>query len=211
MRKRIVKQLIDSRLVVIIRVKDPDEIPAIVDCMVEGAVKVVEITSNTPGWTDAIARTQRDHPGLLVGAGTITCEDLADQAVRAGARFLVTPNTKPAVVTRAHQHDVPVVMGAMTPSEVAEASEAGADIIKLFPASTLGVDYLRSLAGGPFLDTTFFAVGGIDEHNIEQWMKNGAAGVGIGGSLANPVPTTADAERLIGRIRRITAYLEDLD
>lgn len=210
MRKLILDQLLKSRLVVIIRVEDPDDIAPIADCLVEGGVRVLEITSNTPGWEDAVGRVQRDHPDLLVGAGTITSVELAKQAIVAGARFLVTPNTRPDVVELAHRHELPVVMGAMTPTEVAEATEANADVVKLFPAGSLGVDYLKSLARGPFLDTVFFAVGGVDEHNISDWMENGAAGVGIGGSLANPVPTRADAERLVARIEQITRYLDSL-
>lgn len=210
MRKQVLDQLLKSRLVVIIRVEDPGDIPAIVDCLVEGGVWVLEVTSNTPGWENAVARVQQDHPDLLVGAGTITTVELAKKAIAAGARFLVTPNTRPELVALAHHHEVPVVMGAMTPTEVADAMEAKADVVKLFPAGSLGVGYLKSLARGPFLDTIFFAVGGVDEHNISEWMENGAAGVGIGGSLANPVPTRADAERLLARIRQITSYLESM-
>ena len=211
MKDRVVRKLLDERLVVIIRVADPDEIAPIVQCLVLGGAAAIEITSNTPGWADAVARTRRDHPDLLVGAGTITSPGLAEQALAAGAQFLVTPNTRPGVVSFAHEQDIPVIMGAMTPSEVVEAVEAGADIVKLFPAGALGPDYLRALAGGPFLDTAFFAVGGIDEHNLEKWMSCGAAGVGIGGSLAAPVPTKAEAEALTARIRQIADFLKSKD
>lgn len=207
MRKLILDELLKERLVVIIRVQDPADIPPIVDCLADGGVKVVEVTSNTPGWEDAVEQVQRDHPGLLVGAGTITSPDLAKRAIVAGARFLVTPNTRPEIVKLAHRYEIPVVMGAMTPTEVADAAEAGADIIKLFPAGTLGTAYLKALSKGPFLDTRFFAVGGVDENNLAEWMEAGAAGVGIGGSLANPVPTQADAENLVKRIRLITTFL----
>lgn len=211
MRERTVKRMLDHRLVVIIRVAGPDDIPPIVACLVGGGAEVIEITSNTPGWKHAVAQMRREHPDLLFGAGTITSTTLAEEAIAAGAQFLVTPNTRPEVVEFAHRHGVPVVMGAMTPTEVADAVDANADIVKLFPASTLGPGHLKSLAAGPFLDTVFFAVGGVDEHNLPQWIENGAAGVGIGGSLAAPVPTAEDAKLLAARIRRITDFLASVE
>ena len=208
MKDQVVNKLVAGRLVVIIRVTDPAEIPAIVECLVDGGAQAIEITSNTPGWQTAVQQLRDDYPQLLIGAGTITSPALAEQAIAAGAQFLVTPNTRPAVVSCAHQHGVPVIMGAMTPSEVVEAMEANADIIKLFPAGALGPAYLKTLAHGPYLDTVFFAVGGVDEHNLEQWIDSGAAGVGIGGSLAAPVPTPADANILRERIRKIVQTLK---
>lgn len=210
MKNQIVKKLLEERVVVIIRVTDPTQVPPIVNCLVDGGIKVIEITSNTPGCMSAVKQLRSDYPRLLIGAGTITSTELAEEALAAGAQFLVTPNTRPDVVSCAHRRDVPVIMGAMTPSEVVEAMEARADIVKLFPAGALGPEYLKALAGGPFLDTVFFAVGGIDEHNLEQWMNSGAAGVGIGGSLASPVTTEAEAERLTGRIRMIVNLLHKL-
>lgn len=207
MKKQILKKLLDDRLVAIIRVEDPGEIGRIVECLVEGGVESIEITSNTPGYLGAISTLREEYPQLLIGAGTITSPVLAEESVKAGAQFLVTPNTHAAVVSTAHAHGVPVIMGAMTPTEVVEAQEAKADIIKLFPAGALGPDYLKSLAGGPFLGTAFFAVGGVDEHNVEKWMKSGAAGVGVGGSLARPVSSPSEAEKLIERVQTLVQRL----
>lgn len=207
MRQQTVQRMRDHKLVVIIRVEDPLDIPPIVTCMVESGVEAIEITSNTPGWQEAVSAMRRTYPDLLFGAGTILDVELAEKAIAAGAQFLVTPNTNADVVAYAHRHEVPVVMGAMTPTEVAEAMNAGADIVKLFPAGTLGAAYLKSLARGPYLDTVFFAVGGVDEHNLENWMESGAAGVGIGGSLAAPVPTEADAASLKKRVSLIRKTL----
>ena len=208
MKDKIAQKLIEQRLVAIIRVSDSSEIPGIVRCLIAGGVCAVEITSNTRGWQESIAGLRRKYPDLLIGAGTITSVNLADEAAAAGAQFLVTPNTRAEVVTRAHGHGLPVIMGAMTPSEIVEATEAGADIIKLFPAAALGPAFLKALAGGPFRDTVFFAVGGIDEHNLGTWMNSGAAGVGIGGSLAASVVTQTDAERLIERVSLIVHQLK---
>ena len=210
MKDRTLEKLLEERVVVIIRVADPKDIPPIVACLVEGGIQAIEITSNTPGCMAAVTRLRKDHPELLIGAGTITSTQLAEQAIAAGAQFLVTPNTRAEVVSCAHSHGVPVIMGAMTPSEVVEATEAGADIVKLFPAGALGPDYLKALAGGPFLDTVFFAVGGVDENNVEQWMNAGARGVGVGGSLAAPVSGERDAARLTERVKLLINNLNNI-
>ncbi|WP_084004967.1 bifunctional 4-hydroxy-2-oxoglutarate aldolase/2-dehydro-3-deoxy-phosphogluconate aldolase [Gilvimarinus polysaccharolyticus] len=207
-RAKVLSILLREKLVVIIRLTDPEDADAIVTALIAGGVKAIEITSNTPGYAKKISQLRADHPDLLIGAGTITSEALADEAVTAGAQFLVTPNTCSQTVKRAHQLDVPVVMGAMTPTDVVQASNAGADIIKLFPSGELGPAYLKSLAHGPFLHTPFFPVGSVDEHNIRQWMDAGACGVGVGGRLATPVTNPAEADALTQKAAGIIADLK---
>tara|TARA_R110001583_G_scaffold1520_1_gene11807 strand:+ start:10673 stop:11353 length:681 start_codon:yes stop_codon:yes gene_type:complete len=208
MREAIRQRLIREKLIVIIRVIDPQDIAPIIKCMFDAGVGAVEITSNTPGYQEAIAQARIAYPDMLVGAGTITEPCLVAEAVRAGAQFLVTPNTSAELVQCAHNANVPVVMGALTPTDVVVANRANADIVKLFPAGSMGCDYLKSLASGPFLDTTFFPVGGIDEHNFEQWMQSGAAGIGIGGALASPVHSDEDAHALTAKVRLIVNILK---
>ncbi|ABG41156.1 2-keto-3-deoxy-phosphogluconate aldolase [Paraglaciecola sp. T6c] len=203
------QRLITEKLVVIIRVKDPMDIPPIIACMHDAGVGAVEITSNTPGYQNAITQARARYPNMLVGAGTITDVALVDEAIKAGAQFLVTPNTSIEVVQRAHKLNVPVVMGALTPTDVVNATQAKADIVKLFPAGAMGPGYLKDLAKGPFLDTIFFPVGGINEHNFETWMQSGATGIGIGGALASPVKNEKEAHALTAKVRAIVATLEN--
>lgn len=208
-REAVRQQLLQEKLVVIIRLKNPDDANAIVGALIKGGVKAIEITSNTPGYGEKIAELRELHPRLLIGAGTITTPELARQAIGRGAQFLVTPNTCEETLKAAHQLDVPVVMGAMTPTDVVRASNAGADIIKLFPSGELGPGYLASLARGPFLNTPFFPVGSVDEHNVRQWMDAGACGVGIGGRLAAPIANQAEADALAEKVAGIIADLQD--
>ncbi|WP_041522691.1 bifunctional 4-hydroxy-2-oxoglutarate aldolase/2-dehydro-3-deoxy-phosphogluconate aldolase [Gilvimarinus agarilyticus] len=208
-REQALSILLREKLVVIIRLTKPEDADAIVAALLGGGVKAVEITSNTPGYAQKISQLRKKHPELLIGAGTITSVALADEAVAAGAQFLVTPNTCRQLVKRAHQLDVPAVMGAMTPTDVVQATAAGADIVKLFPSGELGPGYLTSLARGPFIGTPFFPVGGVDEHNARQWMEAGACGVGVGGRLAAPVSSPADAEALTQKAARIVADLKN--
>ena len=208
-RESIRQRLINEKLVVIIRVTDPADIPPIIACMYDAGVGAVEITSNTPGYQNAITQARAHYPNMLVGAGTITDIALVDEATKAGAQFLVTPNTSADVVRHAHSLQVPVVMGALTPTDVVNATQAKADIVKLFPAGAMGTGYLKDLAKGPFLNTTFFPVGGINEHNFEQWMQSGAAGIGIGGALASPVKNEEEANALTAKVRAIVVTLKN--
>lgn len=201
----ILKRITDSGVVVIIRAKSADDVDGIVSYLVEGGITALEITANTPDYTGAIAKMRKTYPNLLIGAGTITGTGLVDEAVAAGAQFIVTPNTKAAVVARAHEHDIPVLMGAMTPTEVVTAEEAGADVVKLFPSGNLGPAYLKSLAKGPFLNTPFFAVGGVDEKNIANWIAAGAAGVGVGGSLVTVVNSVEERSEIVKRVKTLVS------
>ena len=155
-----------------------------IDVIVSGGIAILEITTNTPGFAEEIKRARHRHPGALIGAGTVINVDLAKQAIAHGAQFLVTPNTNREVAEICKTNGVPLVMGAMTPTEVADALAFGADIVKLFPAGELGITYFKSLKG-PFDTVPFFAVGGIDEDNISDWFKAGVDGVGLGSCLVN--------------------------
>ncbi|MER2492737.1 bifunctional 4-hydroxy-2-oxoglutarate aldolase/2-dehydro-3-deoxy-phosphogluconate aldolase [Catenovulum sediminis] len=206
----ILNKINQHKLVVIIRVESPELINNIVECMIEAGVAVLEITSNTPGYAEKITELRAKYPELIIGAGTIIDGQIALQAIEAGAQFLVTPNTSKEVASIANQHELPVLMGAFTPTDVVEAKKAGADIVKLFPAEPIGCKYLASLAKGPFLDIPFFPVGGIDEYNFIEWMQSGAKGIGIGGSLAKPVFSNQDKQELIKRVSKIVNTLKVL-
>ena len=200
-------KIIAQRLVFIIRLEDPNDILPIVDCLTFAGVEIVEVTSNTPNYEHCISQINQHYPDLLVGAGTITNQELAEQAIEAGAEFLVTPNTEKSIVDYAHKYNVPVMMGAYTPSEVVTAVKAQADVIKLFPA---GTQYLESLAKGPFLNVPFFAVGGVNEINFKEYFHAGAQGIGVGGSLAAPVKNKEERRRLIERVNKLVTQLKEL-
>ncbi|MCM2680195.1 bifunctional 4-hydroxy-2-oxoglutarate aldolase/2-dehydro-3-deoxy-phosphogluconate aldolase [Echinimonas agarilytica] len=207
MRQHRLGRILEEKLVMIIRVKNPDDIDAIVECFDLAGVRVLEITSNTPKYCDAIRRLKKAYPHLLIGAGTVTNASLAHEAIEAGAEFLVTPNTSEEIVSVAHQHEVPVLMGAFSPTEIVTAVEAGADIVKLFPAGSLGTEYLESLAKGPLNDVIFMPVGGVSDDNFKSWFDAGGKGVGIGGSLAQPVRSEEQKQALVQRLKAVVEQL----
>ncbi|MEA1786253.1 bifunctional 4-hydroxy-2-oxoglutarate aldolase/2-dehydro-3-deoxy-phosphogluconate aldolase [Arenibacter sp. GZD96] len=182
MRTAIVTRITQAKLIGIIRLSDRAKIEGILHTLFHAGIKVLEITSNTPQYAEEITKARKRLPDALIGAGTIINEDMAREAIQSGAQFLVSPNVNLNVILAAHQANIPVLTGALTPTEIATALIYKADIIKLFPAGTMGINYLK-LIKGPFDTVPFFAVGGISDHNAAEWLNAGAAGIGIGGAL----------------------------
>lgn len=147
-------------------------------------LEAIEVTINTPDAEGIVARCRSSvRAGKWLGMGTIRNLAEAERAVTAGAMFLVTPNYDPQVIEYARSAQVPVVAGALTPSEVYGAWAAGADLIKVFPCGSLGgPGYIRELRG-PFDHIPLVAVGGVTRENLPEYLAVGAAGVGVGASL----------------------------
>jgi 2-dehydro-3-deoxyphosphogluconate aldolase/(4S)-4-hydroxy-2-oxoglutarate aldolase len=164
----------------------------------EAGMEVLEITLTTP---DAVAliRELSGEPGLLVGAGTVPDERAADACLAAGAKFLVTPWLDPAVVAAARAAGACAMPGAMTPTEIRAAIAAGADVVKIFPAGSVGgpghVKALRAV----FPDVAFCPTGGVDAGNTPAYLAAGAAFVGIGGKLVDEARIAAGDKAAIIR------------
>ncbi|GAB5379487.1 MAG: bifunctional 4-hydroxy-2-oxoglutarate aldolase/2-dehydro-3-deoxy-phosphogluconate aldolase [Aliiglaciecola sp.] len=206
-RAKIMAQIESEKLVAIVRAKRENTVDNTVSCLVEGGVRVLEITSNTPGYCRQISLLRDSFPDVLVGAGTIIDGERARAAIDAGAQYLVTPNVSSKVVATAHKHNIPVLMGALTPTEIANALHCQADAIKLFPAGDMGIEYCKSLLG-PYEDMPLFAVGGIHFENVLEWLEIGISGVGIGNALTAPVTNKAEAKRLADMARQLVQRIE---
>lgn len=205
-RKTTAKKIADSQLVAIIRLSNAEEVADVIHCLVKGGVTTLEVTANTPGYCDAITQARSKYPDILIGAGTITNTQRAEQAIKAGAQFIVTPNTAPSVVDVAHHHGLPVLMGALTPTDIAQAIELGADFIKIFPAGSFGIKYFKDIQG-PFSDVPLMPVGGVNINNIGDWFAAGAIGVGVGNDLTKAVHTEKDKQDLVSHVRKYISQL----
>jgi 2-dehydro-3-deoxyphosphogluconate aldolase/(4S)-4-hydroxy-2-oxoglutarate aldolase len=182
MRTAIVTRIEQAKVIAIIRLQNSSSMEELLLTLYQAGIRVLEITSNTPNYCAEITKARILFPEMLIGAGTILYAPMAQAAIDAGAQFLVSPNVNPAVIATAHKADIPILTGALTPTEIATALEYKADIIKLFPAGSLGISYFKQLQG-PFDTVKFFAVGGINATNAAEWLQAGACGVGIGGAL----------------------------
>ena len=153
------------------------------DAAFQGGLQAIEVTLNTPQAEAMIAAQRPRVPhGKLLGMGTVCNLEMARRAVDAGAMFLVTPNTDEKVIGFAAAHNVPIVAGAFTPTEVYTAWAGGADMIKVFPCTQMGPGYIRDLLG-PLDNVPLVAVGGVTRENTGDYLRAGARAVGVGSSL----------------------------
>jgi 2-dehydro-3-deoxyphosphogluconate aldolase/(4S)-4-hydroxy-2-oxoglutarate aldolase len=171
-------------IIPVIRAPSADAAVAVVEALLEAGLRVAEITMTVPNAIDAIASVTKRFAGkVLVGAGTVTDAQTARRAIDAGANFIVSPCLVAEVVDAAHHADIAVLPGALTPTEVFEAFSLGGDMVKVFPAQSVGgAAYLRALRG-PFPDIPLVPTGGVTLDNIGEMFKAGAAAVGVGTEL----------------------------
>ncbi len=177
------KMLEKYRVIAILRHMPPEQTSQVFDALYDGGIRMVEITMNS----DSAARQiQQQHERLgrrmFIGAGTVTTTERAKAALEAGAQFLVTPNVDLAIIELARSHQIPILPGAMTPSEMMQAVSAGIHTIKLFPAAQMGLDYVKAVKA-PLDDIHLVAVGGISPDQAGSWVQAGCIAVGMGSSL----------------------------
>lgn len=178
-------------LLAILRSREPCPIGEIVDAIRRGGIDPVEVTAETPGAIDAV-RAAADA-GRPIGAGTIVSVSDARTFAQAGAAFLVSPGLNEEVVRTAVELGVPAVPGALSPTEISTAIDAGADAVKLFPAGPGGPEYLRALRG-PFPNVAFVPTGGIPSSDVPAWLDAGATCVGLGATLIGSPPPRKDRD-----------------
>ena len=193
-------------VVAIIRMPDPAALRAVVDALAEGGVRALEVTMTVPRAIELIAEIAPTLPSdFLFGAGTVLDADTVHRAVGAGAQFIVSPVFKPEVVKAAHADEVPVMPGCFTPTEILGAWEMGADIIKVFPATSVGPGYLKDIRG-PLPHIKLMPTGGVSIDNAGDWLRAGAVGVGVGSALVDTKAIAAKQFNVIAdNARRIVA------
>jgi 2-dehydro-3-deoxyphosphogluconate aldolase / (4S)-4-hydroxy-2-oxoglutarate aldolase len=178
----VASRLAEQRLVAVLRIPRAEQAEPVVAALVEGGLEVVELTFTTPGVERALASVRQRHPGLVLGAGTIREAAQARSAAEAGADFLVMPHLDPWLLESCLGTGLPTLPGVLTPSEVARALGEGAELLKLFPAGSVGPAHLKALRG-PFPEIRVVPTGGIGLEDIPAWLDAGALAVGVGGEL----------------------------
>lgn len=186
----------EQRIIPVARGHDPDEMTVVAEALRAAGLGILEITLDSPGALDSIA--DLNNVDRLVGAGTVTTADAAIDAIGAGAGFIVSPHFDDRIVATAAGRGVPVVAGALTPTEIVAAWEAGASAVKLFPASLGGPGYIESVRG-PLAGIPLIPTGGIRVDNARNYLEAGALAVGLGGWLTG----TVDYELVYSRASRL--------
>jgi 2-dehydro-3-deoxyphosphogluconate aldolase / (4S)-4-hydroxy-2-oxoglutarate aldolase len=184
-RTEIAQQIEQVGVVAVIRLRDPGRLRAVVDALADGGVRVLEVTMSVPGAIDLIRELAPSLPqGFLLGAGTVTDADTARAVIDAGATFVVGPVFRRGLIAVCHEHDVPVLPGCFSPTEIFDAHEAGADIVKVFPATMLGPQFIKDVRA-PLPQLKLMPTGGVTLDNAGDWIRAGAVAVGVGSALVD--------------------------
>jgi 2-dehydro-3-deoxyphosphogluconate aldolase / (4S)-4-hydroxy-2-oxoglutarate aldolase len=193
-------------IVAIVRLDDATAVPALVAALAAGGVHAIEITMTVPGAIESIRQLAGSAPaGTLIGAGTVVDADTAKRAIDAGARFIVSPVFRRSVIEACHQHDVPVCPGCYTPTEILDAWDAGADIVKVFPANGLGPAFIKDVRA-PLPHVKLMPTGGVSIDNAGDWLRAGAAAVGVGSALVDSrLVAAGDFAAITERATRLVA------
>jgi 2-dehydro-3-deoxyphosphogluconate aldolase/(4S)-4-hydroxy-2-oxoglutarate aldolase len=198
MKEAQLRQVLDCGIVAVVRSPDSGQLVEVARALADGGVNVVEITMSVPNALDVV-RQVRQALGdrVLLGAGTILDPETARAAVLAGAEYIVAPTVNLDVIRLCQRYDKLVMPGAFTPTEILTAWEAGADIVKVFPADVVGPAFFKALRG-PLPQVRLMPTGGVDLTTAAAYLKAGACCLGVGGQLVEP---RAVAEHNFDRIR----------
>ena len=210
LRDGIVRQIADGGVVAVIRLQDGSKLRAVVNALARGGITALEVTMTVPRAIELIAEIAPSlPPGFLLGAGTVVDPDTARAAVKAGARYIVSPVFRPAVIEASHAAGAAAMPGCFSPTEILAAWDAGADVVKVFPATALGPAYFKDLKG-PMPQVRLMPTGGVSLENAAEWIRAGAVAVGVGGALVDAklvaagdfAGITERARRFVERVRQ---------
>src|ERR1700756_3992507 len=192
------RRVLDCGIVAVVRSQDTQQLVEVVGALADGGVSVVEITMSVPNALDVLRQVRQElGERLLLGAGTVLDAETARAVLLAGAEFIVAPTLNLDVIRLCRRYDKAVMPGAFTPTEILTAWEAGADVVKVFPADVGGPAYLKAIRG-PLPQIRVMPTGGVDLETAEAFLNAGACCLGVGSSLVDP---RAIAAGDFGRIR----------
>jgi 2-dehydro-3-deoxyphosphogluconate aldolase/(4S)-4-hydroxy-2-oxoglutarate aldolase len=207
MKHDIFRGILERRMVAIVRAGTPDAALQMAEACIAGGITALEVAFTTPD-TVGVLRTLSERHGVdvMLGAGTVLDPETARHAILAGAQFIISPSVNVETIKIAQRYQVLSMPGAMTPTEIGAALDAGADIIKVFPAEVFGPSYIKALKA-PLPQAPLMPTGGVTVDNLADWFANGATAVGIGSSLTGPA-ASGDYTAVTTRAR---AFVEKMD
>jgi 2-dehydro-3-deoxyphosphogluconate aldolase/(4S)-4-hydroxy-2-oxoglutarate aldolase len=209
----VLSRLQETGLVPVLRAESVEKALALAEAVAAGGVTVLEVTMTVPGAVEVIARLVKERPEILVGAGTVLDAETARVCLLEGAQFVVSPALNLKTIAMCHRYSVAVLPGALTPTEVVTAWEAGADVVKVFPAGAVGgAKYLAALKG-PLPQIKMIPTGGVSLANAAEFLEAGAFALGVGSDLVNakamaagkPEVVTETARKYLAIVREFRA------
>ena len=178
----ILSKIKTEKVIALIRADSPDGLLDCAKALAAGGLTSIELTMTTPGAIRMLEKATAELPDFLFGLGTVLDAETARAGILAGARFIVTPALRLDVITMARRYSIPVFCGALTPTEIVNAWEAGADAVKIFPAEFFGPAYIKSVKG-PLPHIDLVPTGGVNPENVGEFLKAGAMATAAGSSL----------------------------
>jgi len=208
-RDQVVARMEKGGAIAVIRLDDAGNLIQVAQALLAGGLDCIEFTMTIPGALQAMEEAaQRFGEEILLGAGTVLDAETARAAILAGARFIVGPNLSRPVIELCHRYDITVVPGAFTPTEILTAWEAGADVVKVFPAYVGGPRYLKAILG-PLPQVRLMPSGGVTLQNAADFIRAGAATVGLGSSLVDRATVREGRfEVLTARAKQVLAAIQ---
>ena len=191
MRNKVIESVEKEKIIVIVRGIAKESLIPMTEAMYEGGVRLLEITYDATGKTPDeetaanIEMLAKHFEGrMYVGAGTVIRPNQVELTAKAGGAFIISPDTNKEIIEKTRELGLVSMPGALTPTEIADASRFGADFVKLFPVTTFGPEYVKAVKA-PLAHVKLLAVGGVDASNMEEYLKAGISGFGIGSNIVN--------------------------
>lgn len=185
MKQDLLGRLLQSGVVAVVRKVEADKVMNVISALVEGGITGIEVTMDSPNALNAISEAKKLYGDkAVIGAGTVLDGESANRAIQAGADFIFAPTLSKDTIAVSNRYGKIVIPGVFTPTEILQAYEWGADIVKVFPASVLGSQFIKDVRG-PLGHIPMMPTGGIGLDNIQEYIKAGAVAAGVGGSLLN--------------------------
>jgi 2-dehydro-3-deoxyphosphogluconate aldolase / (4S)-4-hydroxy-2-oxoglutarate aldolase len=185
-KSEVLKQCREIGLVPVLRAESEAQALALASAIAAGGVTVLEVTMTVPGAIRVMRKLAEERPDILIGAGTVLDAETARMCILEGAQFVVSPALNVKTIEMCHRYGVAVLPGALTPTEIVTAWEAGADVVKVFPASALGgAKYLKSVKA-PLPQVEMIPTGGVSQATAAEFLEAGAFALGVGADLVNP-------------------------
>jgi 2-dehydro-3-deoxyphosphogluconate aldolase/(4S)-4-hydroxy-2-oxoglutarate aldolase len=207
--QKTLEMILETGVVAIMRAKSSDQLLAAADAIKSGGLNVIEVTMTTPGALEVIGQAVTKYKGsVLFGAGSVLDPESARAAILAGAQFVVCPTLNLKTIEICRRYNVPVMPGAYTPTEILTAWEAGADVVKVFPAEVGGPAFIKAIKA-PLPQVRLAPVGGVDLNTTASFIRAGADAVGVGSALVDQKLLDArDFDSITERARR---FREEVD
>lgn len=209
-KQQILDEILKRKSIAVLRIKEADKLKNVIEAIADGGVTVSEITMSVPNAIQLIEKMSAElDKNIVLGVGTVLNAQVCEDAIKAGAKYVVSPVFKKEIIDMAHKYDIPVMPGCFSPTEILTAYESGADVIKVFPADSLGMPFFKAVLA-PLPHIPMMPSGGVTLTNAGEWLKAGACAVGIGSALLDKEAIqTGNFSKLTENAKIITKSIND--